>query len=64
MRNSPSEEALVAAYWRKLARSIERTYKSPGRLAPRPRNSKDDRSAFAQRTSNSNVRRSFGAKTG
>ena len=28
MRNFPSEEALVAAYWRKLARSIERTYKS------------------------------------
>ena len=64
MRNFPSEEALVAAYWRKLARSIERTYKSSGRLAPRRRNSKDDRSAFAQRTSNSNVRRSFGAKAG
>ena len=62
MRNFPSEEALVAAYWRKLARSIERTYKSSDRLAPRRRNSKDDRSAFAQRTSNSNVRGSFGAK--
>jgi len=62
MRNFPSEEALVAAYWRKLARSIEKTYKSRGRLAPRLRNTKDDGSAFA-RTSNSNVRRRFGAKT-
>ena len=63
MINFPSEEALVAAYWRKLARSIERTYKSSDRIAPRPRNRKEDGSAFA-RTSNSNVRRSFGAKTG
>ena len=31
MRNFPSEEALIAAYWRKLARSIERTYRSNGR---------------------------------
>jgi hypothetical protein len=61
MKNFPSEETLVAAYWRKLARSIERTYKSSGRPAPRRRNSKDDRSAFA-RTPTSNVRRSFGAK--
>jgi len=64
MRNFPSEGALVAAYWRKLARSIERTYKSSGRLAPRRRNRKDARSAFAQRTSNSNVRGSLGAKAG
>jgi hypothetical protein len=64
MRNFPSEEALVAAYWRKLARSIERTYKSSGRLAPRRRKSKDDRNAFAHRSSNSNVRRSFGAEVG
>jgi hypothetical protein len=63
MRNFPSEEALVAAYWRRLARSIERTYKSSGRAAQRRRNSKDDGSAFA-RTSNSNVGRSFGAKAG
>jgi hypothetical protein len=64
MRNFPSQEALVAAYWRKLAKSIEGTYKSSGRLASSRRNSKDDRSAFTHRTSNSNVRRSFGAKTG
>ena len=64
MRNFPSQEALVAAYWRKLARSIEGTYKSADRPAPRRRNSKNDRSAFAQRTSNSNVRPSFGAKAG
>jgi hypothetical protein len=64
MRDFPSQEALVAAYWRKLARSIEGTYKSSAGLAPRRRNSKDDRSAFTHRTSNSNVRRSFGAKTG
>ena len=64
MRNFPSQEALVAAYWRKLARSIEGTYKSSAGLASRRRNSRDDRSAVAQRTSNSNVRRSFGVKTG
>ena len=64
MSNFQSQEALVAAYWRKLARSIERTYKSSGRLAPRRRNSKDDRSAFAHRISNSNIRRAFGAKAG
>ena len=64
MRNFQSQEALVAAYWRKLARSIERTYKSSGRLAQRRRNSKDNGSAFARRISNSNVRRSFGVKAG
>jgi len=62
MRHFLSEEALVAAYWRKLARSIERTYKRSGRLVPRRRNSKDEKTAFADRTSNSNVRRSLGTK--
>ena len=64
MRNFPSQEALVAAYWRKLARSIERTYKSSSRLAPRRRYRKDAGSAFAHRTSNTNVRGSLGAKAG
>jgi hypothetical protein len=64
MRNFQSQEALVAAYWRKLAKSIEGTYKSSGHLASRRRNSKDDRSAFAHRISNSNARRSFGVKAG
>jgi hypothetical protein len=63
MRNFQSQEALVAAYWRKLARSIEGTYKSPDRLASK-RTSKDNRSAFAPRISNANIRRSFGAKAG
>ena len=64
MRNFQSQEALVAAYWRKLARSIEGTYKRSGRLAPRRRNSKGDRRAFSHRISNSSVRRTFGAKAG
>jgi len=64
MKYFPSEEVLVAAYWRKLARSIERTYKSSSRPAPRRRNRKDDRSALANRHSNSNVHGSLGAKAG
>ena len=63
MKNVQSQEALVAAYWRKLARSIEGTYKSPGRPASK-RTSKDNRSALAHRISNSSVRRTFGVKAG
>ncbi|HEV3099725.1 MAG TPA: hypothetical protein VGY75_08415 [Candidatus Udaeobacter sp.] len=32
MRTLPSREALVAAYWRKLATSIEGAYKGRGRV--------------------------------
>jgi hypothetical protein len=35
MRSFPSREALVAAYWRKLASSIGTTYKSRGRAFAR-----------------------------
>jgi len=35
MRNFPSEKALVAAYWRKLARRVEAAYKSRGRVSAR-----------------------------
>jgi len=32
MRTLPTREALVAAYWRKLASSIEAAYKGRGRV--------------------------------
>ena len=32
MRTLPTREALVAAYWRKLASSIETAYKGRGRV--------------------------------
>jgi hypothetical protein len=32
MRTLPTREALVAAYWRKLASSIETAYKARGRV--------------------------------
>jgi len=35
MRTVPTQEALVAAYWRKLARSIEAAYKGHGRVFTR-----------------------------
>lgn len=35
MRNFPSEKALVAAYWRKLASYVEAAYKSRGRVSAR-----------------------------
>jgi len=35
MRNFPSEKALVAAYWRKLASRVEAAYKSRGRVSER-----------------------------
>jgi hypothetical protein len=35
MRNFPSQEALVAAYWRKLARSNGATHKSRSRVFAR-----------------------------
>ncbi len=36
MRNFPTEKALVAAYWRKLASSVGAAYKSRGRASVRP----------------------------
>jgi hypothetical protein len=33
MRNFPTKEALVRAYWRKLTSSIEVAYKSRGRVS-------------------------------
>jgi hypothetical protein len=35
MRTLPTREALVAAYWRKLASSIETAYKGRGRVFAR-----------------------------
>jgi hypothetical protein len=35
MRTLPTREALIAAYWRKLARSIEAAYKGRGRAFAR-----------------------------
>jgi hypothetical protein len=35
MRNFPSQEALVAAYWRKLARSIGAAHSGRGRVSVR-----------------------------
>lgn len=35
MRTFPTEEALVAAYWRKLASSIKAAYKGRGRAFAR-----------------------------
>jgi hypothetical protein len=35
MRTLPSREALVAAYWRKLASSIEAAYKGRARVVAR-----------------------------
>jgi hypothetical protein len=35
MRNFPTREALVAAYWRKLASSIEAAYSNRGRVSKR-----------------------------
>jgi hypothetical protein len=35
MRTLPTREALVAAYWRKLAGSIEAAYKNRGRVFAR-----------------------------
>jgi hypothetical protein len=35
MRTLPTREALVAAYWRKLASSIEAAYKGRGRVFAR-----------------------------
>jgi hypothetical protein len=35
MRNLPTQEALVAAYWRKLANSIGAVYSGRGRLSVR-----------------------------
>jgi hypothetical protein len=35
MRTLPTREALIAAYWRKLASSIEAAYKGRGRLVAR-----------------------------
>ena len=37
MRNFPTKEALVRAYWRKLTSSIEVAYKSRGRVSARRR---------------------------
>jgi hypothetical protein len=34
MRTFPAEEALVVAYWRKLASSIQTAHKSPGPRGP------------------------------
>ncbi len=35
MRNFPSEKALVAAYWRKLAGRVQAVHKSRGHLSAR-----------------------------
>ncbi|HSS18018.1 MAG TPA: hypothetical protein VLQ29_13750 [Candidatus Dormibacteraeota bacterium] len=35
MRTLPTREALIAAYWRKLASSIEAAYKGRGRVFAR-----------------------------
>jgi hypothetical protein len=35
MRTLPTREALVAAYWRKLARSVEAAYKGRARVVAR-----------------------------
>jgi len=55
MRPLPTREALVAAYWRKLASSIEAAYKRPGGVIAR-------RAAGALQTRRRRVRGNDAAK--
>jgi hypothetical protein len=55
MRTLPSREALVAAYWRKLASSIEAAYKGRARVVAR-------RAAGALQTRRRRARGNGGAK--
>jgi uncharacterized protein (DUF2236 family) len=51
MRTFPSEEALVAAYWRKLARSIEVIHKNREALRRHAPSRKSSRARTARRRS-------------
>jgi hypothetical protein len=62
MKNFQSEEALVASYWRKLARSIDGTQPNSGALPASRRTSKINGRAFADQPSNVHIRRRVARK--